>query len=62
MAADTASLGGVSGGVMKRGVVFGVGGITSDGWIKNPGAATGLGGTELWTGPAAEAAAAAAVV
>lgn len=47
MAADTASLGGVSGGVMKRGVVFGVGGMTSDGWIKNPGAATGLEDTEL---------------
>lgn len=30
-AADTASLGGVRGGVMKRGVVLGVGGMTSDG-------------------------------
>lgn len=30
-AADTASLGGVRGGVMKRGVVFGVGGMTSEG-------------------------------
>lgn len=32
---------------MNRGVVFGVGGMTSEGWIKNPGAATGLEGTEL---------------
>lgn len=30
-AADTASLGGVRGGVINRGVVLGVGGITSDG-------------------------------
>lgn len=30
-AADTASLGGVRGGVMKRGVVLGVGGMTSEG-------------------------------
>ncbi len=30
-AADTASFGGVRGGVMKRGVVFGVGGMTSEG-------------------------------
>ncbi|EDL38439.1 mCG146329, partial [Mus musculus] len=44
---ETASLGGVSGGVIKSGVVFGVGGITSDGWMKNPGAATGLEGTAL---------------
>lgn len=57
---ETASLGGVSGGVIKSGVVFGVGGITSDGWMKNPGAATGLEGTELWTGPTADAADAAA--
>lgn len=60
--AETASLGGVKGGVMKRGVVFGVGGMTSEGWMKNPGAATGLEGTELWTGPTADAAAAAAAV
>lgn len=57
---DTASLGGVRGGVIKSGVVFGVGGITSDGWMKNPGAATGLEGTALCTGPAAAAADAAA--
>lgn len=30
-AADTASLGGVRGGVINRGVVLGVGGITSEG-------------------------------
>lgn len=60
--AETASLGGVKGGVMKRGVVFGVGGMTSEGWMKNPGAATVLEGTELWTGPTADAAAAAAAV
>lgn len=44
---ETASLGGVSGGVINSGVVFGVGGMTSDGWMKNPGAAPGLEGTEL---------------
>lgn len=64
MAADTASLGGVRGGVMKRGVVFGVGGMTSEGWMKKPGAleaeAEGLEGTELWMGPTPDAAAAAA--
>lgn len=53
---ETASLGGVSGGVINSGVVFGVGGMTSDGWMKNPGAAPGLEGTELWTGPTADAA------
>lgn len=56
-AADTASLGGVRGGVMKRGVVLGVGGITSDGWMKKPGAEEELEGTELWMGPTPEAAA-----
>lgn len=56
-AADTASLGGVRGGVMKRGVVLGVGGITSDGWMKKPGAEVELEGTELWMGPTPEAAA-----
>lgn len=47
---------------MKRGVVFGVGGMTSDGWMKKPGAEEGLEGTELCMGPTAEAAAAAAEV
>lgn len=61
-AADTASFGGVRGGVMKRGVVLGVGGMTSDGWMKKPGAEEGLEGTELWMGPTPEAAAAAEVV
>lgn len=59
MAADTASLGGVSGGVMNSGVVLGVGGMTSEGWMKKPGV---LEGTELWMGPTPEAAAAADVV
>lgn len=31
IAAETASLGGVRGGVMNKGVVLGVGGMTSDG-------------------------------
>lgn len=61
-AADTASLGGVRGGVMKRGVVLGVGGMTSEGWIKKPGTEEELEGTELWIGPTPEAAAAAAEV
>ena len=61
-AADTASFGGVRGGVMKRGVVLGVGGMTSEGWMKKPGAEEGLEGTELWMGPTPEAAAAAEVV
>lgn len=70
MAADTASLGGVSGGVIKSGVVFGVGGMTSEGWMKKPGALEAeadaepeeLEGTELWMGPTPDAAAAAEVV
>ena len=61
-AADPAPLGGVRGGGMKRGVVLGVGGRTSEGWIKKAGADEGLEGTELWMGPTPEAAAAAEVV
>lgn len=56
MAADTASFGGVRGGVMNSGVVLGVGGMTSEGWMKKPGA-DGLDGTELTTPDAAVAAA-----
>ena len=62
IAADTASLGGVSGGVMKSGVVLGVGGMTSEGWMKKPGAPEGLEGTELCMGPTPDAACAAAEV
>lgn len=70
MAADTASLGGVNGGVMKSGVVFGVGGMTSEGWMKKPGTLEAeadadpeeLEGTELWMGPTPDADAAAEVV
>lgn len=64
IAAETASLGGVSGGVMNSGVVFGVGGMTSAGCIKKPGAEEALEGTELWIGPTpgGAAATAAAVV
>lgn len=43
-------LGGVSGGVIKSGVVFGVGGIILDGWMKNLGVVIGLEGIELWIG------------
>lgn len=61
-AADTASLGGVRGGVMKSGVVFGVGGMTSEGWIKKPGAEEELEGKEFWMEPIPEELAAAEVV
>ncbi|TNN41487.1 hypothetical protein EYF80_048345 [Liparis tanakae] len=61
-AADTASFGGVRGGVMKSGVVLGVGGMTSEGWMKKPGAEDALEGTELCMGPTPEAVAAAEVV
>lgn len=57
MAADTASFGGVRGGVINSGVVLGVGGMTSEGWMKKPGAEDGLDGTELTTPDAAVAAA-----
>lgn len=43
-------LGGVSGGVIKSGVVFGVGGIILDGWMKNLGVVIGLEGIVLWIG------------
>lgn len=45
---------------MKRGVVLGVGGMTSEGWMKKPGVEEGFEGTELWMGPTLEAATAAA--
>lgn len=61
-AADTASFGGVRGGVMKSGVVLGVGGITSEGWIKKPGAEGELEGKEFWMEPMPEAFTAAEVV
>lgn len=51
-------MGGVRGGVMNRGVVLGVGGMTSEGWMKKPGADEELEGTELWRWPEAAAAAA----
>lgn len=56
MAADTASFGGVRGGVINSGVVLGVGGMTSEGWMKKPGADDGLDGTELTMPDAAVAA------
>lgn len=55
MAAETASFGGVRGGVMNSGVVLGVGGMTSEGWIKKPGPDNWLDGTELTTPDAAVA-------
>lgn len=42
---------------MNSGVVLGVGGMTSEGWMKKPGAEDGLDGTELTTPDAAVAAA-----
>lgn len=47
---------------MKRGVVLGVGGITSEGWMKKPGAEGELEGKEFWMEPMPEAFAAAEVV
>lgn len=47
---------------MKSGVVLGVGGMTSEGWMKKPGAEGELEGREFWMEPMAEAFAAAEVV